>query len=98
MTSPYISVIGPWSAGVSPGRDPAPGGPAGSQGGRGSEERLWGSEEPGVREGHRQQQGGTEELRRRASSAAPPQKNNRQRSPRASHWYVLVLVFLTHNA
>lgn len=76
-----------WSrpAGVSPGRDPAPGGPAGPQGGRGPEERLRGPEEPGVRQGHRQQQGGAEELRRRARPAAPPQEDDRQRSPRARH-------------
>lgn len=73
---------------MSPGRDPAPGGPSGSQADRGSEERLRGPEEPGVRQGHRQQQGGAEELRRRAGAAAPPQENNRQRSSRAGHWYV----------
>lgn len=71
---------------MSPRRDPAPGGPAGSQGGRGPEERLRGPEEPGVRQGHRQQQGGAEELWRRARPAAPPQEDNRQRSPRARHW------------
>ena len=86
--SSSMSVIDPWSAGVSPGGDPAPGGPTGSQGGRGSEERLRGPEEPGVRQGHRQQQGGAEELRRCARLAAPPQENNRQWSPWARHRYV----------
>lgn len=73
-------MIGSCSAGVSPGWDPAPGRPARSQGLRGSEERLRGPEEPGLRQGHGQQQGCAEELRRRAGPATPPQENNRQRS------------------
>lgn len=61
---------------MSPGGDPAPGGPAGPQSGRGTKKRLRGPEEPGVQQGHRQQQGGPEELWRGPGPAASPEEDD----------------------